>query len=88
MRTESVNGGVASPWRLLEMLSDRFGVFEAIAMASIELAPHVSEDELPMDLLVADAVLEFGMTYGRLPKRRRSGYRRNAPLRLRSVSFL
>ena len=60
MRTDSVNGGVASPWRLLEMLSDRFGVFEAIAMASIKLAQHVPEDELSMDLLVADAVLEFG----------------------------
>ena len=60
MRTESVNGGLASPQRLLEMLSDRFGAFEAIAMASIKLAPHVSEDELSMDLLVADAVLEFG----------------------------
>jgi hypothetical protein len=60
MRTESVNGGVASPWRLLEMLSDRFCVFEAIAKASIKLARHVPEDELSMDLLVADAVLEFG----------------------------
>lgn len=60
MRTEAVNGTIASPWRVLEMLSDRFGVFEAIAMASIKLARHVPEDELSMDLLVAEAVLEFG----------------------------
>ena len=46
MRTESPNGTVASPGRLLEMLTDRFGAFEAIAMASIKLARHVSEDEL------------------------------------------
>jgi hypothetical protein len=42
------------------MLKDRFGVFEAIAMASIKLARHVPEDELSMDRLVAEAVLEFG----------------------------
>jgi hypothetical protein len=42
------------------MLTDRFGAFEAIAMASIKLARHVSEDELSMDRLVAQAVLEFG----------------------------
>ena len=60
MRTESPNGTIASPGRLLEMLTDRFGAFEAIAMASIKLARHVSEDELSMDQLVAEAVLEFG----------------------------
>jgi hypothetical protein len=60
MRTEAVNGTSASPGRLLEMLTDRFGAFEAIAMASIKLARHVPEDELSMDLLVAEAVLEFG----------------------------
>ena len=49
----------ASPARLLEMLSDRFGAFEAIAYATIKLARHVPQDELSMDLLVADAVLEF-----------------------------
>jgi hypothetical protein len=42
------------------MLTDRFGAFEAIAMASIKLGRHVSEDELSMDRLVAEAVLEFG----------------------------
>lgn len=60
MRTEAVTGTIASPGRVLEMLSDRFGAFEAIAMASIKLARHVPEDELSMDLLVAEAVLEFG----------------------------
>jgi hypothetical protein len=49
-----------SPMRLLEMLSDRFGAFEAIAYSTIKLAPFVSPDELSMDLLVAEAVLEFG----------------------------
>jgi hypothetical protein len=48
-----------SPARLLEMLSDRFGAFEAIAYSTIKLARHVSEEELSMDLLVAEAILEF-----------------------------
>ena len=38
MRTESPNRALASPARLLEMLTDRFGAFEAIAMASIKLS--------------------------------------------------
>jgi hypothetical protein len=59
MRTESVHG-LASPGRLLEMLTDRFGVFEALATASIKLARHAPEDELLMDPLIAEAVLEFG----------------------------
>jgi hypothetical protein len=50
----------ASPARLLEMLSDRFGAFEAIAYSTIRLARHVPEDELSMDVLVAEAILEFG----------------------------
>jgi hypothetical protein len=50
----------ASPARLLEMLSDRFGAFEAIAYSTIKLARYVPEDELSMDVLVAEAVLEFG----------------------------
>jgi hypothetical protein len=49
-----------SPARLLEVLSDRFGAFEAVAHSSIKLARHVAEPELSMDLLVAEAVLEFG----------------------------
>ncbi|HVH13950.1 MAG TPA: hypothetical protein VM759_12900, partial [Longimicrobium sp.] len=59
MITESKHG-LVSPGRLLEMLTDRFGAFEALAMASIKLARHVSEGELSMDLYVAEAVLEFG----------------------------
>lgn len=50
----------ASPARLLEMLSDRFGALEAVANSSIKLSRYVSEDEMSMDLLVAEAVLEFG----------------------------
>jgi hypothetical protein len=45
--------------RVLEILPDRFGAFEAIAYATIKLARYVPEDELSMDLLVADAVLLF-----------------------------
>ena len=60
MRTESPNGTLASPGRLLEMLTDRFGAFEAIATASIKLARYVPQDELSMDQRVAEAVLEFG----------------------------
>lgn len=60
METKSANGTLASPARLLEMLTDRFGAFEAIAMASIKLARHVPDEERSMDSLVADAVLEFG----------------------------
>ena len=48
-----------SPTRLLEMLSDRFGAFEAIANSSIKLARVAPEEELAMDVLVAEAVLEF-----------------------------
>lgn len=53
------SGKQPSPKRLLEMLSDRFGAFEAIAYASIKLARAEPEQELSMDLLVAEAVLEF-----------------------------
>jgi hypothetical protein len=49
----------ASPARLLEMLSDRFGAFEAIAYSTIRLARRVPENELPMGVLVAEAILEF-----------------------------
>lgn len=52
-------GQKASPTRLLEMLSDRFGALEAVAYSSIKLARHIAEPELSMDLLVASAVLEF-----------------------------
>jgi hypothetical protein len=50
----------ASSARLLEMLSDRFGALEAVAYSSIKLSRYVSECEMSMDLLVAEAVLEFG----------------------------
>lgn len=49
----------ASPMRLLEQLSDRFGAFEAVAYSTIKLSRFVSEDELSMDLPVAEAILEF-----------------------------
>jgi hypothetical protein len=49
-----------SPARMLEMLSDRFGALEAVAYSSIKLSRYVSECEMSMDLLVAEAVLEFG----------------------------
>jgi hypothetical protein len=45
---------------MLEMLSDRFGALEAVAYSSIKLSRYVSECEMSMDLLVAEAVLEFG----------------------------
>ena len=48
-----------SPMRLLEMLSDRFGVFEAVAESTIKLARFVPADELPMDSHLAEAVMEF-----------------------------
>jgi hypothetical protein len=49
-----------SPMRLLEILKDRFGALEAVANSSIKLSRYAPEDELAMDLLVAEAVLEFG----------------------------
>ena len=42
------------------MLSHRFGAFEAIESSSIKLARVAPEEELAMDVLVAEAVLEFG----------------------------
>ena len=52
-------GVPASPMRLLEMLTDRFGVFEALAHSTIKLNRCTSPDELSMDPQVAEAVLEF-----------------------------
>jgi hypothetical protein len=60
MRATSAHHQQASPARLLEMLSDRFGAFEAIATSSITLARAVPDAELPMEPIVAEAVLEFG----------------------------
>lgn len=50
----------APPARLMEMLSDGFGALEAVAYSSIKLSRYVSECEMLMDLLVTEAVLEFG----------------------------
>lgn len=50
----------ASPTRLLEMLADRFGAFKAIAASSIRLARLAPDEEVPMEPIVAEAVLEFG----------------------------
>jgi hypothetical protein len=51
-----------SPTRLLEMLVDRFGIFETAASTTITLARFDTEGEigLPMEGAVAEAVLEFG----------------------------
>jgi hypothetical protein len=50
----------ASPACLLEMLSNRFGALAAVAYSLIKLSRYVSECEMSMDPLVAEAVLEFG----------------------------
>lgn len=60
MRTRSDDGAAVSPMRLLEMLEFRFGAFEAIASAALELARKDPDDKLPMDVRTADAILEFG----------------------------
>lgn len=60
MQTKSKEGQLASPVRLLEMLSDRFGAFGAIAYSTIALARAAPEEDRPMDVMVAEAVLEFG----------------------------
>lgn len=60
MRATSAHPQQPSPARLLEMLSDRFGAFEALASSSITLARVAPGEELPMEPLVAEAVLEFG----------------------------
>jgi hypothetical protein len=51
-----------SPMRLLEMLVDRFGIFEVAASTTITLArlDREGEADLPMQGQVAEAVLEFG----------------------------
>jgi hypothetical protein len=59
MITTAETHPTVSPMRLMEMLSDRFGAFEAIASSTIKLARFVPEDELPMELGVAEAVMEF-----------------------------
>lgn len=51
---------LASPMRLLEVLSDRFGAFEAVAGSTIKLSRLVPEEELAMEPSVAEALLQFG----------------------------
>lgn len=51
---------IASPMRLLEVLLDRFGAFEAVAGSTIKLARHAPEEELAMEPSVAEALLQFG----------------------------
>ena len=60
MMLTSDAGARPSPMRLLEMLSDRFGLFEALAYSTIKLNRCTQADELAMDPLVAEAILEFG----------------------------
>jgi hypothetical protein len=60
MMLTSEAGARPSPMRLLEMLSDRFGLFEALAYSTIKLNRCTQADELAMDPRVAEAVLEFG----------------------------
>jgi hypothetical protein len=55
----AVEDQAPSPMRLLEMLSDRFGAFEAVAESTIKLARFVPADELPMESHLAEAVMEF-----------------------------
>jgi hypothetical protein len=42
------------------MLTDRFGAFETIAYLCIKLARSAPEEDRAMDVLVAEAILEFG----------------------------
>ena len=60
MQTRSEQGEPVSPVRLLEMLEFRYGAFEAIAYAALELARKEPDENLPMDVRTADAILEFG----------------------------
>ncbi|HEX8316906.1 hypothetical protein [Longimicrobium sp.] len=60
MRAKAIEGERTSPIRVLEMLMDKFGAFESIAYSSIKLARALPDEAPPMDLLVAEAVLEFG----------------------------
>lgn len=60
MRDSAVHHQQASPTRLLEMLADRFGAFEALASSSITLARVAPDEERAMEPHVAEAVLEFG----------------------------
>jgi hypothetical protein len=60
---------LASPMRLLEMLADRFGAFEAVANSTIKLARYAPADELSMDVQLAEAVWSLGAFCGKRPRR-------------------
>lgn len=60
MNTSDENGRLASPMRLLEMLTARFGAFESIACLAIELNRKGPDECLPVDAPTAEALLEFG----------------------------
>jgi hypothetical protein len=76
MRGSAAHHPQASPTRLLEMLSDRFGAFEAIASSSITLARVAPDEERAMEPLVAEAVLEFGFVKVQVPCGAPSGNQR------------
>ena len=61
MRTRTEKGEIIGPARMLELLEQRFGAFQAIAYAALTLAER---DDLemcpPMDKATAWAILEFG----------------------------
>ena len=59
MRTRTDKGELFGPVRLLEILEFRFGAFQTIAYASLELAKQDRDDPPPMDEKTADAILEF-----------------------------
>jgi len=59
MRTRTDKGELFAPVRLIEMLEFRFGAFETIAHAALELARLDPEEAPPMDSKTADAILEF-----------------------------
>ena len=60
MMTSGENGTPCSPIRALEMLTARFGAFEAIACLAIELHRKGPDECLPVDAATAEALLEFG----------------------------